>query len=155
MSHGFVADLDLAGRRVVVWGGGVAALRAQQPPWSVSTPALAATTACLSDAALVQARAQAEVIAERRTLLVDGLAELGLPAAGTPAAPFVCVDTAGVRGDHPPGWVREALRARGFAVRRGDTFPGLGPDWARVAVRDPATTERLLEALATLLGGTR
>ena len=26
MSHGFVADLDLAGRRVVVWGGGVEAL---------------------------------------------------------------------------------------------------------------------------------
>ncbi|GAA1435515.1 hypothetical protein GCM10009616_32780 [Microlunatus lacustris] len=133
----------------------VAALRAQQPPWSVSTPALAATVACLSDAALAQARAQAEAIGERRTLLVDGLAALGLPVAGTPAAPFVCVDTAGVRGEHRPGWVREALRTRGFAVRRGDTFPGLGPDWVRIAVRDPATTERLLEALATLLGGTR
>ena len=133
----------------------VAALRAQQPPWSVSTPALAATVACLSDPALAQARAQAEVIAERRALLVDGLAELGLPVTGTPTAPFVCVDTAGVRGAHPPGWVREALRERGFAVRRGDTFPGLGPDWVRIAVRDPATTERFLEALATLLGGTR
>ncbi|SDT39943.1 cobyrinic acid a,c-diamide synthase [Friedmanniella luteola] len=133
----------------------VAALATQQPPWSVSTPALAATVGCLSDAALTEARAQAEQIAARRTLLVDGLAELGLPVAGVPAAPFVCVDTAGVRGTHQPGWVREALRERGFAVRRGDTFPGLGPDWVRVAVRDPATTERLLTALATLLGGTR
>ncbi|GAA1844945.1 cobyrinic acid a,c-diamide synthase [Microlunatus capsulatus] len=132
----------------------VAALRAQQPPWSVSTPALAATVACLSDDALTAARAQAEVIAERRALLVDGLAALGLPVAGTPAAPFVLVDTAGVRGGRPPGWVREALRERGFAVRRGDTFPGLGPDWVRIAVRDPATTARFLEALAPLLGGT-
>ena len=33
----------------------VAALRAQQPPWSVSTPALAATVACLSDDALTAA----------------------------------------------------------------------------------------------------
>ena len=133
----------------------VAALRSQQPPWSVSTPALAATVACLSDPALTQARAQAEVIAEHRALLVDGLAALALPVAGVPAAPFVLVDTARVRGGHQPGWVREALREQGFAVRRGDTFPGLGPDWVRVAVRDPATTERLLEALATLLGGTR
>ena len=39
-------------------------------------------------------------------------------------------------------------------MRRGDTFPGLGPDWVRIAVRDPATTGRLLEALATLVGGT-
>ena len=95
------------------------------------------------------------MITEHRTLLVDGLAALGLPLAGPPAAPFVCVDTAGVRGGHPPGWVREALRERGFAVRRGDTFPGLGPDWVRIAVRDPATTEPLLAALATLLVGTR
>ncbi len=60
-----------------------------------------------------------------------------------------------MRGEHPPGWVREALREQGFAVRRGDTFPGLGPDWVRVAVRDPDTTERFLEALARILGGTR
>ncbi len=133
----------------------VAALAAQQPPWSVSTPALAATVACLSDDALTEAAAQAGVIAERRALVVTGLAELGLPVAGIPAAPFVCVDTAGVRGEHRPGWVREALREQGFAVRRGDTFPGLGPDWVRVAVRDPATTERFLEALAQILGGTR
>jgi cobyrinic acid a,c-diamide synthase len=131
----------------------VAALAAQQPPWSVSTPALAATVACLSDDALALARVQAQTIAECRQLLVDGLAGLGLPVAGTPAGPFVLVDTASARAGRRPGWVREALRERGFAVRRGDTFPGLGPDWVRVAVRDPATTERLLEALAAVLRG--
>ena len=33
--------------------------------------------------------------------------------------------------------VRAALRDAGIAVRRGDTFPGLGPDHIRVAVRAP------------------
>ena len=133
----------------------VAALAAQQPPWSVSTPALAAMVACMSDQALVQTRAQAAAIADRRGVLVDGLAELGLPVAGTPAGPFVLVDTAVARGDQPSGWVRTALRGMGFAVRRGDTFPGLGPDWVRIAVRDEATTGRLLAALGTLAGSAR
>ena len=70
--------------------------------------------------------------------------------AGTPRAPFVLVDTGPLRGDRPPGGVREALRGDGFAVRRGDTFPGLGPDWIRIAVRDPITSERLVSALRRL-----
>ena len=36
-----------------------------------------------------------------------------------------------------------ALRERGWAVRRGDTFPGLGPDWLRIAVRDTADHRRV------------
>ena len=43
--------------------------------------------------------------------------------------------------------VRERLRAAGFAVRRGDTFPGLGPEWIRIAVRDRATNVRFVAAL--------
>lgn len=129
----------------------VAALRAQQPPWSVSTPALAAIDACVAEDALALAREQADVIADRRTVLVDGLAALGLPVAGVPAGPFVLVDTAPVRGGRPAGGIREALRGRGFAVRRGDTFPGLGPDWVRIAVRDEETTADLLDALGTVV----
>jgi histidinol-phosphate/aromatic aminotransferase/cobyric acid decarboxylase-like protein len=44
--------------------------------------------------------------------------------------------------------VHEALRDRGFAVRRADTFPGLGPSWVRIAVRRPAVSEALVTALA-------
>jgi histidinol-phosphate aminotransferase len=47
--------------------------------------------------------------------------------------------------------VREKLRAAGFAVRRGDTFPGLGPAWIRVAVRDRATNDRFVAALTAVL----
>jgi len=112
-------------------------LRAQQPPWSVSAPALAAIAACLTD--------KAREIAAVRHYLVDRLAELHLVVAGEPRTPFVLVDSG--RADREPGWLREALRTEGFAVRRGETFPGLGPDWIRIAVRDRSTTDRLAEAL--------
>jgi histidinol-phosphate aminotransferase len=47
--------------------------------------------------------------------------------------------------------VRLELRERGYAVRRGDTFPGLGADWLRVAVRDTATTDAFLATLTDVL----
>ena len=125
----------------------IAGMRAQQPPWSVSTPALAAIVACLDLAALAEAAAATRVIGAHRKVLLDGLAALALPAVGSPSTPFVLVDTGAIGSC---GSVRIALRERGFAVRRGDTFPGLGPDWIRIAVREPAITRRLLESLATL-----
>jgi len=47
---------------------------------------------------------------------------------------------------------RARLLRRGFAVRRGETFPGLGPTWIRVAVRDAGTSDRFAAALADALG---
>jgi cobyrinic acid a,c-diamide synthase len=129
----------------------IAAMRRQQPPWSVSTPALAAIAACLTPQARSLAAAAAEEIAGRRAYLVEQLADVGLTVAGRPRAPFVLVDTSGVRADREPGWVRLALRDHGFAVRRGETFPGLGPDWIRIAVRDPETTDRLVTTLRRLV----
>ena len=46
--------------------------------------------------------------------------------------------------------LREGLRELGIAVRRGETFPGLGPDWLRLSVRDRRTNERVLAALSAL-----
>jgi histidinol-phosphate/aromatic aminotransferase/cobyric acid decarboxylase-like protein len=129
----------------------IAAMRLQQPPWSVSSPALAAMVACLTPPARSLAAAAAEEIAGRRAYLVEQLADLGLAVAGQPQAPFVLVDTSGVRGDREPGWVRLALRDHGFAVRRGETFPGLGPDWIRIAVRDLETTDQFIAALRRLV----
>ncbi len=68
-------------------------LAAQQPPWSVSSPALAAIEACSSDRARAEAEAATATIRAHRAVLVDGLAELGLPVAGHPLTPFVLVDT--------------------------------------------------------------
>ena len=118
----------------------VAALAGQQPPWSVSSSAVAAMVACSSAEAILEADRRARETAHFRRLLVTGLADLGLPVVGSPAASFVLVRV--------PVGLREALREEGFAVRRGDTFPGLGPDWVRIAVREPDTTRRLLAAVA-------
>ena len=124
----------------------IAALGAAQPLWPVSTPALAAAEACSTPAALAEADRAAAVAAGQRAHLLQGLAALpGVRVHGEPAASFVLVELPGAAG------VRLRLRDAGFAVRRGDTFPGLGPDWLRIAVRDQDTTDRFLTALAAVL----
>jgi cobyrinic acid a,c-diamide synthase len=131
--------------------GLIAALRRQQPPWSVSTPALAAMVACLAPEARNDAAQAAKEIVRRRAYLVEQLATVGLSIVGQPQASFVLVDTSVVHGNHEPGWLRLALRGHGFAVRRGETFPGLGADWIRIAVREPEITDQLVAALGRLV----
>ncbi|XIG77740.1 threonine-phosphate decarboxylase [Streptomyces sp. SGAir0957] len=110
----------------------IAALERAQPLWPVSSPALVAAQACVSGRGLAEAESAARVVAADRAYLVgllEGLAEFGVEVAGPAAGPFVLVRVPGARV------VRELLRGRGVAVRRGDTFPGLGAGWVRVAVR--------------------
>lgn len=117
----------------------IAQLATQQPHWSVSTPALAVMAAVCSDRGRAETAAAADLFDTRRAHLVAALAEAGFPVAGRPRTPFVLVRV----GEG----VREVLREHGFAVRRGDTFPGLGPEWIRIAVRDEATSDALVNAL--------
>jgi histidinol-phosphate aminotransferase len=119
-------------------------LRAAQPHWPVSSPALAAVEACSTPAAVAEATAWAQQLAEVRADLVARLAALPIRVVPAAAASFVLVDTG--RPD-----VRERLLGRGFAVRRGETFPGLGPQWIRLAVRDRATSQALCAALTEVL----
>ncbi len=120
----------------------VEALGRAQPLWPVSTPALTAAAACCEPAALDEAARAAVAVAEDRAYLLARLGEFpALDVAGVPAGPFLLIRLPGATQ------VRERLRALGFAVRRGDTFPGLGPDWLRVAVRDRGTTDAFAEAL--------
>ncbi|MBA0126713.1 threonine-phosphate decarboxylase [Haloechinothrix sp. YIM 98757] len=126
-------------------------LRAVQPPWSVSTPAAAAVVACSGARATAQARELAVAAERDRQVLVDGLRALeprGVRLVGEPRAPFVLL--------HVPDGERLRLRLRelGYAVRRGDTFPGLSADWMRVAVREEHTTRGFLDALEQALDGT-
>ncbi|WP_240942532.1 Rv2231c family pyridoxal phosphate-dependent protein CobC [Planosporangium thailandense] len=124
-------------------------LDAVAPLWPVSTPALAAAVACASPTAVAAERAIAHRLAADRAHLLDRLASLsGVRVAGTPASSFVLIEVA-----DGPG-VRDRLRERGYAVRRCDTFPGLGPDWLRLAVRDTATTDAFVAVLADVLKGT-
>jgi histidinol-phosphate aminotransferase len=120
----------------------VTRLARAQPLWAVSTPALAAAAACASPRAVAAEREYAARLAADRAYLVARLRDVsGATVPGEPASAFVLVRLPGA------GRVRSGLRARGFAVRRGDTFPGLGADWLRVAVRDTATTDSFVTAL--------
>ncbi|HEY0508047.1 MAG TPA: Rv2231c family pyridoxal phosphate-dependent protein CobC [Blastococcus sp.] len=122
----------------------IAALAAQQPHWPVSTPALAALTACTSPAARAEAAVAARTLTGDRAVLLDALPP-GAVVEARPASSFVLLRVAdGAR-------VRRALRDRGWAVRRGDTFPGLSADHLRVAVRDPATSRAFCAALTEIL----
>ncbi|MEE1930599.1 Rv2231c family pyridoxal phosphate-dependent protein CobC [Streptomyces sp. TRM 70351] len=123
----------------------VAALARHQPLWPVSSPALAAAEACCTPRALAEADAAARTGAADREHLLARLAAFGSLDAATPgpAGPFVLV------GHERAAGLRVRLRELGFAVRRGDTFPGLGPRWLRLAVRDRATTDRFADALRT------
>lgn len=120
---------------------------AVQPPWSVSTLALEATVACCEPAAVAQASAAVPEMVSDREHLQRRLVDLGVRVVAPAQGPFLLVHLPA--GDQH----RIALRAKGFAVRRGDTFPGLGPHWLRIAVRDRATTDALATALGEVLNG--
>ncbi|MFF1679843.1 Rv2231c family pyridoxal phosphate-dependent protein CobC [Streptomyces sp. NPDC058256] len=128
-------------------------LERAQPLWPVSTPALAAASACVSSRALAEAAHAAHRVAADRAHLVAGLKEFevdGLWVVEPAEGPFVLVRL------RRAALVRRQLRGLGFAVRRGDTFPGLGEEWIRLAVRDRVTVNGFLLALdraVTVVGG--
>jgi len=117
-------------------------LRAQQAPWSVSAPAIAATVACLHSRAAEEARTRAESIARWRGELSRELDGRGIEHVRSHASFVLARLGAGTR---------DALREHGIAVRRADTFPGLDDAWARIAVRPPDRTRRLVAALDAII----
>jgi len=122
----------------------VAALAAQQPHWPVGTPALAALAACTTAEARAEADEAARQLTGHRAALLAALPP-GVQVVGHPRSSFVLLRVpSGAR-------VRDALRERGWAVRRGDTFPGLTADHLRVAVRDPDTSRAFASVLAEIL----
>ena len=113
-------------------------LDAVRTPWSVSATAAAAMLACATERASAEARERAERIAGWRDHLEAGLRDLEIDYVPS-AASFVLA--------RPGAGVRETLRDQGIAVRRADTFPGLGREWVRIAVRPADLTDRLLRQL--------
>ena len=124
----------------------LARLAAHRPQWPVGTLALEAFRACSEPFAVAEAERAAVEFETYRAGLIRALAELPGVHVNEPAsAPFLLLTVKD--GLH----MRIALRERGIAVRRGDTFPGLGDDHIRVAVRSPEQTEPLLTALREVL----
>jgi uroporphyrin-III C-methyltransferase len=126
----------------------ISALRAEQPPWSVNSLALTALEACSQPDAVAWAQRHAEQLAGWRTALASALDDVpGVTVAAGGQAPFLLVRV----GDGTV--VRQQLRSLGIAVRRGDTFPGLGRPWLRIAVAAPEHHQRIVEAFAHCTAG--
>jgi histidinol-phosphate aminotransferase len=120
-----------------------AALRVARQPWSVNGIACAALVACAGDHT-TPSRVAERVTAAREELVAD-LRRLPSVRVWPSEANFLLLAV-------PAGpAVRSGLAERGIAVRPADSFPGLGPDHLRVAVRSPEDNRRLVAALEEVL----
>lgn len=118
----------------------VARLVAPRPHWPVGTLQLAAVAAAVGPTGRAHAQAQARAVRTERTAQCAALTDAGITVCGDPQASFVLV--------HDPDALRrrDHLADRGVAVRRCDTFPGLGADHLRLAVRSETDVAALLRA---------
>ncbi|MCV7178081.1 Rv2231c family pyridoxal phosphate-dependent protein CobC [Mycolicibacterium sphagni] len=107
----------------------LACLSARRPHWPLGTLQLEAITACCAPGAVAAASAEAERLAQIRLEMSAALTSLGLDVVDG-RAPFLLV------GVPDAELVRMYLHDNGIAVRRCDTFVGLGDNYLRVAVRD-------------------
>ena len=113
-------------------------------------PVLLCQAAEALNAAKPLPREAAELAAAARCFGAAGckLAVVELPDAGLASAlpnmPVCAVTAIG------PDGVHEELADAGFAVRRCDSFPGLGPSWIRLAVKDAQTSRAVANCLARL-----
>ncbi|WP_446226506.1 pyridoxal phosphate-dependent aminotransferase [Nocardia sp. IBHARD005] len=116
-----------------------------RPHWPLGTLQLEAIIATAEPSAVAESRQHAHRIGADRTAMIDRLTALGLDVHTPATGPFLllCVPDGAL--------VRKRLADRGIAVRRADTFPGLGPDHLRVAVRGAAEVDRLIDALNAAL----
>ncbi|WKG11109.1 Rv2231c family pyridoxal phosphate-dependent protein CobC [Nocardia sp. PE-7] len=116
-----------------------------RPHWPLGTLQLEAIIATAEPAAVAESRQHADRIAADRTAMIDRLAALGVDVHTPATGPFLLLRV-------PDGaLLRKHLADLGIAVRRADTFPGLGPDHLRVAVRGAAEVDRLIHALSAAL----
>ncbi|MGW6427243.1 Rv2231c family pyridoxal phosphate-dependent protein CobC [Nocardia sp. NPDC055053] len=116
-----------------------------RPHWPLGTLQLEAIIATAAPSAVVESQRDARQIAVERAAMIDRLTALGIDVHTPADGPFLLLRV-------PDGaLVRKRLADRGIAVRRADTFPGLGPDHLRVAVRGPSEVDRLIEGLRAVL----
>jgi histidinol-phosphate aminotransferase len=117
------------------------ALRAARQPWSVNSLACAALGAWANQPT-GHAAHRVQHLAATREQLAAALAALPGLRIWPSAANFLLLQVT----DGPA--VLSALAARGIAVRPCHNFPGLTANHLRIAVRDPADNQRLVDALS-------
>ncbi|WP_063049072.1 Rv2231c family pyridoxal phosphate-dependent protein CobC [Nocardia arthritidis] len=109
--------------------------------WPLGTLQLEAIIATASPAAMAESERRAGTLAVHRAAMIERLTGLGVEVHTPAAGPFLLLRVAD--GE----LLRKHLAAEGIAVRRADTFPGLGPDHLRVAVRGVEEVDRLVAAI--------
>ena len=116
-------------------------LSAARGHWPLGTLQLEAIAACCAPDAVAEAGAAAHRVMALRGEMVAALSGLGLDVIDG-RAPFVCFAVPDAT------LLRKRLRAAGIAVRRCDTFVGLGDGYLRAAVRPewPALAAAIEEA---------
>jgi len=124
----------------------MARLAACREPWRLSVPAIAAARACLAEPDYP--RQSLAAMAEWRRELAEGLARLGLQVYPAAANYLLCRLPA---GSGPVAALTEQLAEQAILVRDCSDFAGLGSDFLRIAVRQPADNRMLLDALASAL----
>jgi histidinol-phosphate aminotransferase len=113
--------------------------------WPLGSLQVEAIAACSEPDAVAAAREHAVVLGAWRDDMIRRLNAIGVAVHQPAVAPFLLLRL-------PDGeLVRKQLRERGIAVRRCDTFPGLGPDFLRVAVRPPEQTDVLIDAMKEIV----
>jgi histidinol-phosphate aminotransferase len=95
----------------------------------------------MSDEAIFEADRRARQISDDRERLRPELVRRGFGVLDDRHGSFLLLKHPRARQLHG------LLRAHGVAVRRGDTFPGLGSRWLRVAVRGEDDAARFLAVL--------
>jgi threonine-phosphate decarboxylase len=125
---------------------GVARLTAAQPPWTLSTPSLAAAIACLAAEDFRQRTL--ESIPPLRLQLTEGLKDLGLTVYPSEAN-FLLARLPGMAA----ATLTHALRRQGILIRDCGNFPSLDGHHLRVAVRSTDDNTRLLASAGDFLAG--
>lgn len=121
----------------------LARLNCGRPHWPLGTLQLEAITATAEPAAIAEEQQRAQTIATERDAMIERLTGLGVHVHTPAEAPFLLLRV-------PDGeLLRKHLADKGIAVRRADTFPGLGPNHLRVAVRGATEVEQLVAAIRT------
>lgn len=113
--------------------------------WPLGTLQIEAIRACCEPSAVAQSQEKAAVIAQDRTALCRELRGIGISVHEPAAAPFVLIELADGEA------MRLHLREAGIAVRRCDTFPGLGPNHLRLAVRPAEQVSVLINAMKEIV----
>lgn len=142
---------SIAGLRVgyvVAAPGVIATLRKGRSHWPMGTLQLHAARAVFTRGLSALPGIVAEVGA-RRERMRELLFAAGFEEASASRAPYLLVRPHFRGADAET--IRRGLLERGIAVRRCDTFPGLGTDYWRLAVRSEAEVVELLRAIGELV----